>query len=471
MIHPQRGRDLNDDPPADGAFVLYWMQQSQRAGFNHALEYAIREANDRGQSVVTGFGLMDDYPEANARHYAFLLQGLQDVDERLGQRQIKFVVRRGPPDEVALGLAARASVVVCDRGYLRHQTKWRRRVAREAGRRVVEVEGDVLVPVDVASTKQEYAARTFRPRLQAHRDEFLKGLSETAPKVDSRRLSIDGDVDLSNVDRALRGLKLDDSVPPVRRLRGGNTQARRILTRFLRSRLDGYDERRNEPGAWHTSLLSPYLHFGHISPVEVALKVQQAASGSEDDRQGYLEELLVRRELAVNFVHYQRDYDTYGCLPEWARDSLAEHREDPRPHVYTRAELEAAETHDRYWNAAMREMVHTGFMHNYMRMYWGKKILEWSRTPEHAFRTALALNNKYFLDGRDPSSFANVAWCFGLHDRGWPEREIFGKVRYMNDRGLERKFDMERYVEGVDALVEDETDQDRDTSTAAGRRG
>ena len=187
--------------------------------------------------------------------------------------------------------------------------------------------------------------------------------------------------------------------------------------------------------------------------MEIGLKVCAASGGRDADRDSYLEELIVRRELAANFVHFQPDYGSYSCLPEWARKTLEEHRDDPREHVYTKSEMEKAQTHDRYWNAAMREMVHTGFMHNYMRMYWGKKILEWCRTPEYAFRTALELNNRYFLDGRDMSSYANVAWCFGLHDRGWTEREIFGKVRYMNDRGLERKFDMEGYRKRVDDLV------------------
>jgi deoxyribodipyrimidine photo-lyase len=460
MIDERRIRRLNDEPCADGSFVLYWMQQSQRARFNHALEYAIREANSLDQPIAVLFGLTDKYPEANARHYAFLLEGLRDVEVELGERGIRFVVRRGPPDDVVLDAAREASLVVCDRGYLRHQVSWRERVAREAGRLVVEVESDAIVPVEVVSDKQEHAARTLRPKLQRHLDEFLKPLAETKPKKDSRRLPIEGDVDLSDIPRLLASMDLDTTVHPVRRFRGGSREARRRLTRFLRSRLEGYGEGRNEPSDWHSSMLSPYLHFGQLSPLEIALKVRGASSGSQADRESYLEELVVRRELAINFVRYQPDYDSYRCLPDWARSTLDEHRGDERQHVYTKARLRAAETHDRYWNAAMREMTRTGFMQNYMRMYWGKKILEWSRTPEHAYRTALELNNRYFLDGRDPSSYANVAWCFGLHDRGWTEREIFGKVRYMNDRGLERKFDMERYVAEVEQLIESESASD-----------
>jgi len=199
--------------------------------------------------------------------------------------------------------------------------------------------------------------------------------------------------------------------------------------------------------------MSPYLHFGQISPVRLAMAVRDAKSGQESDRDGYLEELIVRRELAVNFVYYTQDYDRYTCLPEWARKTLAEHAGDPREHKYSQDVLESAQTHDPYWNAAMREMKQTGFMHNYMRMYWGKKILEWSETPENAFATTLAINNKYFLDGRDPNSYAGVAWVFGKHDRAWFERPIFGKVRYMAASGLERKCDIKAYVEKVDGRV------------------
>jgi deoxyribodipyrimidine photo-lyase len=457
MIHDDRIRHLNDRKPRDGQYVLYWMQQSQRVSYNHALEYAIGKANEIGVPTVVGFGLMGDYPEANARHYVFMLEGLQDVEKSLGQRKIKLVVRRGSPPGVALDLGVDASMIVCDRGYLRHQRQWRDRVAREAGCSVVQVEGDVVVPIERASGKQETAARTLRPRVRRARSEFLEELSATSPDRDSRRLKAKGDVDLSNVAELVRRLGVDRDVPPVGRFRGGEVEARRHLAAFLRHRLKDYDERRSEPARWHSSRLSPYLHFGHISPVEIALKVQGAKRGRKVDREAYLEELLVRRELAVNFVYYNEDYDSYSGLPEWARRTLRRHRPDRRDRAYTRRQLERAETHDPYWNAAMREMTRTGFMHNSMRMYWGKKILEWCRTPEYAFRTTLYLNNRYFLDGRDPSSFANVAWCFGLHDRGWPERRIFGKVRYMNDRGLERKFDMDAYVRAVNELAVEES--------------
>jgi deoxyribodipyrimidine photo-lyase len=198
--------------------------------------------------------------------------------------------------------------------------------------------------------------------------------------------------------------------------------------------------------------MSKYLHFGQISPIWLALTARRAKT-KEDNIEAFVEELVVRRELSMNFVLYTPDYDSYSNLPDWAKKTLEEHRDDEREHTYTRKQLESAETHDEYWNAAMKEMVHTGYMHNYMRMYWGKKFLEWSNTPEHAYRTTLYLNNKYFLDGRDPNSFANVAWIFGQHDRGWTEREVYGKVRYMSASGLERKTKPDQYIEKVEKRI------------------
>jgi deoxyribodipyrimidine photo-lyase len=432
------------------------MQQSQRARLNHALEYAIGEADAQGLPVVVAFGLTDGYPEANLRHYAFMLQGLQDVARDLGGRRIKLVVRRGAPDQVALELAADAALVVCDRGYLRHQKRWRATAAREAPCRVVQVESDVVVPVEVASDRHEMAARTLRPKLHRVWDEYLRGLDENAPGKDSRRLPLESDFELGDLRALLDGLEIDRDVPPVRRFQGGTGEARRRLAAFLRDRLEGYAEGRGEPAAWQCSMLSPYLHFGQISPVEIALAARASRSGSRADGAAFLEELIVRRELAMNFVHFHPDYDSYEALPGWAKRTLGEHASDPREHRYSRKKLEAAGTHDECWNAAMREMVHTGYMHNYMRIYWAKKILEWSPSPEEAFETALHLNNKYFLDGRDPNSYANVAWTFGLHDRAWPERPVFGKVRYMNAKGLERKFDMRSYRYAVDRLIAQE---------------
>ena len=452
QIREERVRDLNEEDVRDGDYVQYWMQSSQRAEQNHALEYAAQRANEIGQRLLVVFGLTDDYPEANLRHYAFMLEGLEDAQEPLARRGIKMVVRRGSPDEVAIDAAKDASLVVTDRGYLRPQRRWRERVAREAGCLVTQVESDVVVPVELASGKQEHAARTLRPKIGEYLQDFLVELTPTKVEKQSTNLPAEG-LDLSNIDEVLDGMDLDRSVGALGHLyKGGTSEAKKLFRRFLKNRFDGYVEHRNQPQTDDVSHMSKYLHFGHISPIWLALEARQSKT-SNDNIESFVEELVVRRELSMNFVFYNEDYDSFSNIPGWAKETLREHKSDEREHVYTRKQLENAETHDEYWNAAMREMVHTGYMHNYMRMYWGKKILEWSNTPEHAYRTTLYLNNKYFLDGRDPNSYANVAWVFGQHDRGWTERQVFGKVRYMSAGGLKRKTKPDQYVEKVEKRI------------------
>ena len=452
-IQKTRIQLLNDAEIAKGKYVLYWMQQSQRADYNHALEYAVQQANRLGQGIIVVFGLTDDYPEANLRHYTFMLQGLQETQKTLARRGIRMVVQKGAPDEVALNSGRSASLIVCDCGYLRHQKTWRDQVARQADCRVVQVESDVIVPLKVVSNKAEYAARTIRPKIHKHLTDYLTDFRHTTVKKSSLKLSIKG-IDLKDIDAVLQQMKIDRGVPPVTGMfKGGSLQARQMFKAFLHRRLARYVDNRNQPQTDDISHMSPYLHFGQISALYLALQIQQVGSRLKSAQDSFLEEMVVRRELAMNFVNYTPDYDSYRCLPDWARKTLSEHAKDPREHVYTRKQLEDAQTHDEYWNAAMQEMKFTGFMHNYMRMYWGKKILEWSKTPEHAYRTTLALNNKYFLDGRDANSYTGVAWVFGVHDRAWFERPIFGKIRYMAASGLERKCDIRGYVKKVDKLI------------------
>ena len=452
-IHDSRIQILNDRDLRRGDYVLYWMQQSQRAEYNHALEYAVQQANKIDQGVLVVFGLMDDYPEANLRHYTFMLEGLQEIRAALGKRGIKMVVQKGNPADVALSTGKKASLIVCDRGYLRHQRQWRKKVAQKAGCRVVQIESDVVVPLEVVSGKAEYAARTIRPKIHKHLSDYLVEFKQTKIKKSSLQLRISG-IDLSNIEAVLKKMSLDRGVLPVSGLfKGGTARARKMFGDFLHRRFTNYVENRNQPQTDDVSHMSKYLHFGQISPLYLALQILKTEKRFKEAREAYLEELIVRRELAMNFVYYTPDYDSYTCLPAWAQKTLAEHKKDRREYCYTRRQLENSRTHDEYWNAAMREMKFTGFMHNYMRMYWGKKILEWSQTPEQAFKTILAINNKYFLDGRDANSYTGVAWVFGVHDRAWFERPIFGKIRYMAASGLERKCDIQAYVEKVNAQV------------------
>ena len=448
-IRPERVRPLNSAKTAGRPLVVYWMQAAQRARTNHALEYAVAAANGLGKPLVVLFALTESYPEANERHYAFMLEGLKETRDRLRERGIPMVVRKGEPDREIAAFGRDAALVVVDDGYVRVERRWRESAAAALRCPLVEVATNVVVPVGTASPKEEYAAATLRPKIHRLLDAFLTPLRETPLRV----RSVEPDVeswDVGDADAALARLDIDRAVGRVTAFRGGTSEAEKRLRAFVARKLAAYAEDRGDPTVEGTSGLSPYLHFGQISPLAVALAVRK---GPAYGQAPFLEELIVRRELSFNFVRYNRAYDSFGGLPEWCRATLLERAGDPRPYLYSRAELEAAATHDPYWNAAQREMALTGRMHNYMRMYWAKKILEWSASPRRAFRTALALNNAYELDGRDPNSFAGVAWAFGKHDRPWARRPVFGTVRYMNDKGLRRKFDADGYVRMIDALA------------------
>lgn len=445
-VEHERVQVRNTRPPRPGRYVLYWMQASQRAGWNPALEHAIALADGQDLPVLVGFGLSSRYPEATLRPYAFMIAGLRETARELRDRGIALVVRVGEPPAVALDLAREAAAVVVDRGYLRHQRAWRATVAERAPCPVIEVEGDVVVPVELAYDHSAWSAAVLRRRLELLLARFLRPLSDRAPRRSSRGLDVPG-VDLDS-ERLLGELGLDPSVPPVD-LPAGPTAARAQLTAFIEERLPRYADRRSDPSTDATSGLSPYLHFGQISPVEVAWRVR-AAGGTGAN--AFLEELVVRRELALNFVFHTCGYDRFDGLPTWARETLAVHAADPRPATYGAQTLEEAHTDDPVWNAAQEELRRTGTIHGYLRMYWGKQILTWVSDPERAFAVALQLNNKYGLDGRDPSSYAGVGWCFGLHDRPFPERPVWGRTRPMTQRGLERKFDLGPYLARIASL-------------------
>jgi deoxyribodipyrimidine photo-lyase len=462
VIAPGRIRRLNELPLRRGAYVLYWMQSAVRGTHNPALEYAVEQADALALPVLVVFGLTPAYPEGNLRHYTFLLEGLRDAERELAALGIQLAVlpvtagNPAGPGAAAVHLAEEAALLVTDCGYLRHQRAWRQRVTATVGCSVVQVEADLVVPLEQASAKLEWAAATLRPKIRRQLQEYLLAPPPgRRPRRDSLGLRVIDRLPVSEPAELLSGLELDHGVPPVAGLPGGSTAAWKQLEQFVAAPLRLYHLQRSDPGRAVGSGLSPYLHFGHISPVTIALRIRRARGVPPEAKDAFLEELIVRRELAFNYVYFEPAYDQYHGLPDWARRTLAEHAHDPRPYLYDRAQLEAAATHDPYWNAAMREMLHTGKTHGYMRMYWGKKILEWSERPEQAFDTALYLNNRFSLDGRDANSYAGVAWCFGRHDRPWPERAVYGKVRTMTAAGLKHKFDMEAYLKRVAALVQE----------------
>ncbi len=445
MIREERVRVLKSGSPAPGRYVLYWMQASQRAVYNHALEFAVERANDLNLPLVVFFGITPRYPGANRRHYLFMLEGLREVGEALGDRGAQFVVRKVSPEKGALRLAGDASLLVVDRGYLRKQREWRAWIARRSPCPVVQVESDVVVPVEAASSKEEYAAATFRPKISRLLPAFLAPLSPRDLRKKSPNLDLEG-VDLSDPVRLTREIRAAPAPDPLLIPPGGTSEALVRLRSFIHEKLDRYHLLSNHPELDYTSGLSPYLHFGQVSPLQVALEIRKAGGPGAE---AFLEQLIVRRELSVNFVFYNPAYDSLDALPTWARRTLEDHAADRREYLYSLEELEEARTHDRFWNAAQMEMLITGRMHNYMRMYWGKKILEWTPNAKEALRIMHYLNDKYELDGRDPNGYAGILWCLGKHDRPFSERKVTGKVRWMSAEGLRRKFDMEAYVKRI----------------------
>lgn len=451
IVHEERIQRLDSPrraPAADGDHVLYWMQAAGRAEHNDALEFAVQSANEHGVPLHVVFGLTDDYPQASARHYRFLLEGLTEVASRLARRGIPFAVRRGSPAEVAAAAARGAVEVVVDRGYLRHLVAWRRQLVARTDLPVWQVEPDVVVPVEVSSDKREYAARTFRPRVNRRREEFLTELTTTS--LEHTGEPLDG-LDLADVGAVLDQLGVDDHGPGI--IRGGTSQARARLEDFLSDGLAGYAQRRPDPASDTLSYQSAYLQYGQVSPVWLALQVRDSGVGSDDDRRAWLEQLVVRRELAHNYVTNEADYDSYGALPDWALRTLAEHRDDQRDHLYDYDQLRLGRTHDRAWNACQAQVREEGFLHNHLRMYWGKQVLQWTETPEQAFAWLLRLNNEHFLDGRSPNAFANVAWIFGLHDRAWQRTPVAGTTRPMTRNGLESKLGKRRLGAWMDQVA------------------
>lgn len=448
MISDERIQVLRKGEVQNRDYVLYWMQASQRAWYNHALEYAIDQANKRSKPLVVFFGLTDYFLDANERHYAFMLQGLKEVYYDLQNRKIAFIVQNILPEKGALKLSKRADLVVTDRGYLNIQRVWRHNVAAEIDCPFMQIESDVIVPVETVYPKSAFGAYVLRPKIHQKIIHFQCPLYHRTVQHPIIHLDVDTICPI-NWKKTLNTLQVDRTVKASPNFIGGYSQAIHLLEAFIQNKLDYFHLKRNDPSMDMLSHLSPYLHFGQISSLEIVLKIDPIKSPGKE---AFFEELIIRRELSMNFVFYDADYDNFNSLPQWAKQSLTDHAGDPREFVYTREQFEHAETHDPYWNAAQKEMILTGKMHGYMRMYWGKKILEWSHSPQSAYETAIYLNNKYELDGRDPNGFAGISWCFGKHDRAWGERPVYGKVRSMNAKGLERKFDIQKYIQKINQI-------------------
>ncbi|MBD3169950.1 MAG: deoxyribodipyrimidine photo-lyase [candidate division Zixibacteria bacterium] len=448
-LDEHRYRLLNQYEYRGGA-VLYWMSRDQRVADNWALLHAQELAIRYNQKLIVVFNLLPGYLGATPRQYNFMLMGLREVEDKLHSLNIPFYVLTGEPAETISHFIKKHNVglLVADFNPLKINKHWKMRVSTQITIPFYEVDAHNIIPCWHLSEKQEYAARTIRPRINKVLDKYLTNF----PRIKKQTTGAISVGERIEWEKVYNSLDIDRKIGTVDWIEPGEKNASKEMRYFVKHKLADYASLRNDPNEDVQSNLSPYLHFGQISAQRVAWEVSKGEVNLES-RDAFLEELIVRKELSDNFCYYNENYDNPDGFPDWAGKTLDEHRHDKRDYVYSLEIFENSETHDPLWNAAQAEMVKRGKMHGYMRMYWAKKILEWSDSPEKAMETAIYLNDKYELDGRDPNGYTGVAWSIGgVHDRPWTEREIFGKVRYMNYNGCKRKFDVEKYIQSIKEL-------------------
>ncbi len=446
----RRTRLLKDGHSGNGP-VIYWMSRDQRAADNWALLAAAHAASALSRPLRVFFCLAPAFSGASSRHYGFLAEGLRQVAGSLAAKNIPLEILTGKPG-ITAGKRAHsmnAALIVTDFDPYPEKRSWKTDLLKTASCPVAETDAHNIVPSWIASPKKEYSAATFRRKVSPLLPEWLTDIPEIEPMPP---MNMEGTAPFAFPGTFPASLSAPDTGDPLDWIAPGEHAAAERLRIFLREGLERYGQERNDPGLDGLSGLSPWLHFGHLSAQRAAFAV--SATPESESSKAFLEELIIRRELADNFCHFEEAAGTYGGLPEWSRKTLDAHRKDSRPVLYDIHTLEKARTSDPLWNAAQREMTSRGKMHGWARMYWAKKILEWSPSPEEAFKTALFLNDRYELDGRDPNGIAGLSWAIGgLHDRPWPERPVFGTVRYMNYGGAARKFNVKHYIQKIDSLV------------------
>lgn len=456
---------LREGLPRTGArYVLYWMQIHRRAYQNHALNFALAQANALHLPLVVYEGLRPDYEQANDRIHQFIIAGARDNARDFAARGIRYCFylmpnpRTGNRRAVAQ-LAEEAALLVTDDFPTFVVPRHNRAIVAQVDCPVYAVDANGVVPMRELD-HEEYAARTIRPRIHRLLPSYLWPIAEVVPRIQSLALPLNLQEETPLASASLAALlaeaAIDHSVAPSRLFRGGRGAALAQLKLFLRERLQNYATGRNLAGEHWTSELSPYLHFGHISAMEVGWEVLHA-NAPDECIDAFLEEHIVRRELSYNFCHFNPKHATLEALPAWARQTLFAHEKDRRAHLYSAEEFEHAATHDELWNLTQRELLATGKIHGYMRMLWGKKIIEWSASPQAALETMIRLHHRYALDGRNPNTYTGILWCFGKHDRAWgPQRPIYGLVRYMTSENTKKKINFRAYKEWVESCERNE---------------
>jgi deoxyribodipyrimidine photo-lyase len=452
-IEPERVRALHSSPPKENAaYVLYWSRVNRRAASNHALEYAADLANQSGLPLLVYEELTCAYKAANDRMHTFVLEGVSTTAKDLRRRRAGYFFhlhsRRPDAKNVLERLARKARCVVTDDYPGNEEIP----VANCA------VDSSCIVPMKLHE-KRAWAAYTIRPKIHRELSAYLKPLAEVKLKrvwrddlLSAGLRALRTNAAKSKIAQLVAGCEIDHEVRPSISFSGGAGAAYRRLEIFLETRLRRYARERNEPSLHATSELSPYLHFGQISSLQIALAARAWAEEHKLIADEFLEELIVRRELAFNFARFTKDVESLDALPDWCRRTMAKHARDERPRLYTAGQFERAETQDALWNATQKELLMRGRIHGYYRMYWGKKIIEWSPSYEEALRRMIHLHDVYALDGKDPNTYTNILWCFGLHDRPWGERPVFGQIRYMSAEGMRRKTDTDAYIAEIARL-------------------
>ena len=427
--------------------VAYWMSRDQRVEDNWALLFAQSQAIQRKVPLYVFFTLAPKFLDATIRQYSFMIDGLKYIETALKRKYIPFFLLAGNPRNEVINFISDKNIsqLITDFSPLKVHREWKNQVLNKIKIPFFEVDAHNIVPCWLTSSKLEYGAYTIRPRIKRLLSDFL----DDYPAV--KKHPYNQNVDFKNIiwQEIIKSLQVNYKIKPVEWLDPGENAAKKLLDVFLEKKLKKYNDLHNDPNENAQSNLSPYLHFGQISAQRIALEVLRFER-FQKSTEAFLEQLIVRRELAENYCFYNPYYDSLEGIPSWARETLDSHRKDKREFIYTADQFEYAKTHDPLWNAAQQEMINKGKMHGYMRMYWAKKILEWSKSPEDAMKIAIYLNDKYELDGRDPNGYAGIAWSIGgVHDRPWFERPIYGKIRSMTFNGCSRKFDVNIYIKRI----------------------
>ena len=454
----QRVSQLNNHPDnQQGRYVLYWMQMFKRIDDNDALNFAIQQANERDLPLVVYEGLKFYYPWANDRIHTFILEGVAEKRTEFARRGIRYIffLQRDEHDsrDTVARLAAAAALLVTDDYPCFIIPEHNQRIVEQVSLPVFAVDSNGVIPLS-CYLREEYAAYTIRPKIKKLLPEYLGRTSQPRLQNQLANFRIDcpeTEVTEKNITELVSQCSIDHTVSPSRHYKGGTNAARLRLGHFVSKILPHYDKLRSKPDVDGSSRLSAYLHFGFISIQEIAEAVEKAKAPPAA-KAAFLEEAIIRRELSFNFTRFNADYDSIASLPAWVQQTMRDHIDDPRPDLLEPEQIETAQTPDELWNAAQRELLLSGEMHNYVRMLWGKRVIEWQPSYESAFALLEHLNNKYALDGRDPNSYAGILWCFGKHDRPWFERPIFGKIRYMTSASTGRKFDSAAYIDWTKTL-------------------